>query len=208
MKRNLKTIKYALTYCAALMFCSAFLGQCDDEESPAASSAPAACVAGTASVSQASSSNGLGTTNSDGWFGQSFVATGAGKLYSVTLRMSETNAVVPTGTMTLQLRADCSGAPCADSLGDSEGFDMSTLTSTATDYDFKFTTTPTLTAGTTYWIAAEIPLAGQATATHSIRADTADPYSNGLLKISLDGTSWSAIGGGLYDLYFVVSLCN
>jgi len=131
------------------------------------------------------------TWNENEKLAQSFEVTGSQTVGSVSLYLKKVGS--PTGNLTVTIETDNSGEPSGTPVanGTSDTVAASTL---ATSYDlieFEFSTPPSLSGSTTYWIVLDTADSGSQTNYVVWGADTSSPtYADGEM-LSYDA-SWSA----------------
>lgn len=137
----------------------------------------------------------LGDANARADLAQSFKPSATNALNKVSLYLRKVGS---PGDITLKIVSDNSGKPSNTVLA-SGSLAASTVTGSYSFVDGTFTTAPTLTAGSTYWLIA---IASVNSSNYFVwGADTLDGYASGTAKSSsnwsVNNASWSALASDL-----------
>lgn len=136
------------------------------------------------------------------FWAQSFVAGFTGTIDSIKISLDRDGS--PTGNLTVKLFADSGGtAPTGSALSSSTtSLDVSTVSTSQTEYTFAFSNDYTLNSGVKYWLRIEATYTNSNTNTILIwQNNSGDAYASGNSNRSADGTTWNTDQGN-NDLYF------
>jgi hypothetical protein len=98
----------------------------------------------------------------------------------------------PTGTMTITVEADSSGAPSGTPLATYTVSDVSTLSSEITGQVLSPSARPLLATSTTYWLKITASYSVSSSAYVALGEDSDAGYGDGSPLTSSDGSTWSA----------------
>lgn len=135
------------------------------------------------------------------YWAQSFVCGANGTLDSIAISLSKSGS--PTGNLTVKLFADSGGVnPTGSALSSSTtSLDVSTVSTSQTEYSFTFPNDYTLVSGTKYWLRIESTTTASNTNCINIWYSNANPYASGNINRSSDGITWLT-DQGTNDAYF------
>lgn len=135
------------------------------------------------------------------YWAQSFVCGVNGTLNSIRVSLDRDGS--PTGNLTVKLFADSGTAPTGSALSSSTtSLDVSTISTSQTEYTFDFPDTYSLVSGVKYWLRIEATYTNSNTNTILVwQNNSGDAYTDGNSNRSADGTTWNS-DQGTNDLYF------
>ena len=148
--------------------------------------------AGNINVAEIQLIEGATWTVGDSKLAQSFQVTGATTVDAVGLWLKKVGA--PTGNLTVKIQTDSAGSPSGTTVtnGTSSTVAASTLSTSYGMIAFDFSTNPTLSGSTTYWLVLETADSDSGTNYVVWGADGSTPgYADGAMK-SFDTSSWNA----------------
>lgn len=128
----------------------------------------------------------------DSQLAQSFQVTGTTSVSSVRLWLKKVGS--PTGNLTVKIQTNSAGSPSGTTVtnGTSATVAASTLATSYGWIEFAFSTNPSLTGSTTYWLVLETTDSNSASHYVQWGADGSSPgYASGEMK-SYDGSVWNA----------------
>ena len=138
------------------------------------------------------------------YLAQGFQVPVACEVDSVEMLLKE-RGTVASGNVWVEIWTDSSGDPNAQTGGDSDTIAASALQSDPTTEKFDFTgTKPSLSASTQYHLVLQGDFAIDGSNHVRCRAQSGDPYANGSIKQSSDGSTWSDTSVGS-DLQFKIN---
>lgn len=159
---------------------------------------------GTQTVAQVTTNNTtVNSINPNQWPAQSFTTSTATTILSASLKLDQVGGTGATGNMVIGVYTVSGGNP-GTLLGTSDPVNANTLTSTPTNTTFTFTSGPSLSASTQYFIVLQPTSVTFNSSVIEIARDNTNPYSGGQAFLSLNaGSTWSATTGS--DLTFNVT---
>lgn len=142
-------------------------------------------------ASQQTTNNTETSFSTADWFGQSFIPTVSGPIGSVHLTLSSSPSSL-SGTMAVQLYSDNAGQP-GTLLATSATINGSTLITSDELFTFTFTSGPTLSLSTTYWVVLNTSNLVYGGSTLSLRGVTPNPYASGnVTETTNSGSTWTS----------------
>lgn len=166
-----------------------------------------ACPNPAASISQHNETHQVTFTASDAHSAQAFTYASATKLSFFTIKLVKVGA--PTGNLTAEIRADCSGSPCDSALQTSlTEQDASQVSTSGSTVSFSFFPPVVLTADASYWFVLNIPLSGQGGADIRPVVASGNPYAGGEYKYAAMGSSTWFTTHSTYDQYMEIGTCQ
>lgn len=161
------------------------------------------CLTGATAI--ASGSTPSSSTSSIGgstWVAQSFSLASSATVHGMIVKLNKSTSSTTVSSITLGLRADCSGAPCSTDLASGALIESTLVNTTSAEVGIPLSSGYTVSASTTYWAVIRADVSGGSI---DLISDSSSIYASGQSAMSTDsGGSWSTGSG---DLYFRLLNC-
>lgn len=137
---------------------------------------------------------------------QSFTPSVTGFITRITVKLAKNGS--PVGNVVMTIEADSGGSPSGTPLATATAKDASTLTGSATYYDFDFSSPYNATSGVAIWYVLAGTYAQSDTDNTKTYGTGASGYAGGASKV-YNNTSWSANAADLnFKEYYDPSLAT